>query len=573
MLDETTRIEPTADDVVLDVRPLIEAGEEPFATIMETVTTLDGRSLLLIAPFEPTPLEGVLSSRGFAYVAQQIGEAEWRVRFTPGPDDVTPGTTPEPARQEPTTPNPPVAEPNPPVSPATIPRRTTTGASPAAAAMPVDPTQNVPPAWLPLGLLAAAGIGLMGFGIALFAVASRATVAPRHHDVVATVHLGVLAFLSTAVIGALHQFGPVVGARPLRSVRVGVVSGLAFVIGAWAIPIGFASGTLPIVQAGGVLATVAILAVAWNVSRALAAPDRGAPIVGLRLAVLFLVATAVFGVTYAFDLRSGWFVLLPRRVLAHAHLGLLGWLGLAYIAVAEKLWPMFLLAHRPSTRAGDLAVWFTGAGAPLLVMGLLWPSEPLGAAGAAIVLVGVGSHLASLASVIRHRRRKLELLHGFVLGSAACLVVAIVLAVALGLASMDVGQRSRLVTAEVLALMLWLALAVIGHAHKIVPFIAWNRLRTRGIMTGPDGRPLLFGHLVNDHLARATLVFAAAGAVLGLIGALSLTPSLLRAAAIALVLTAVLAMANLVSGPLLLIRRHAVSTGTESEGVSHAVAR
>ncbi|MEI2700350.1 MAG: hypothetical protein V9E94_19215, partial [Microthrixaceae bacterium] len=62
------------------------------------------------------------------------------------------------------------------------------------------------------------------------------------------------------------------------------------------------------------------------------------------MAVIYLVATAAFGVTYAFDRSNFWFELLSHRVLAHAHLGLIGWLGLAYVSVAEKLWPMFLLA-------------------------------------------------------------------------------------------------------------------------------------------------------------------------------------------------------------------------------------
>ena len=81
----------------------------------------------------------------------------------------------------------------------------------------------------------------------------------------------------------------------------------------------------------------------------------GVPLVGLRLSVSYLVVTVGFGVTYAFDRTEGWFGLLPHRVLSHAHLGLLGWLGLTYVSVAERLWPMFLLAHRPSQRSGAVS--------------------------------------------------------------------------------------------------------------------------------------------------------------------------------------------------------------------------
>ncbi|MBK7321571.1 MAG: hypothetical protein IPI82_03690 [Candidatus Microthrix sp.] len=58
-------------------------------------------------------------------------------------------------------------------------------------------------------------------------------------------------------------------------------------------------------------------------------------------------------------------------------------------------------------------------------------------------------HLASLASVIAHRRRSLELLHGFVLASAAFLVIAIMTGIVAGLAPIDTELRTRLVVTEV----------------------------------------------------------------------------------------------------------------------------
>lgn len=592
--DHDEQVVRGTDAVLLDVRPIIERGEEPFGTIMQTVASLDGRSLLLVAPFEPTPLQGVLSAQGFSYRSERVSETEWRVRFDPGED---PGTAPPGA---PTSAERASAErasadgalvdraPTGDASPYTITRRmptgtAPTGSSPAATGTgtrppttgptsmtAMNPTMNVPPAWLPLGFMAAAGIGLVGFGSAAVLVAPTVVVNPQDDHVIAATHLGVLAFLSTAVLGALHQFGPVVGGRPLRSVPLGALTAALFVPGAWLIPIGFATGHLGIVQAGGVLATVAVCIAAWNLSRPLGATGKGAPIVGLRMAVAYLVGTAAFGIVYAFNKGAFWFDPgVAHRVLAHAHLGLLGWLGLAYVAVAEKLWPMFLLAHRRHVRDGERAVWLVGSGAPVLTVGLLWPSRVLAVAGAAIVAAGLVSHLMSLASVIRHRRRGLELLHGFVLGSAAFLVVAMVLATVAGLAPMSVATRSRLAAAEVLSLVLWLALAVIGHAHKIVPFISWNRLRDRGITTGRDGRPLLFAHLVNRPTASITLGLALLGASAGVLGLVSSTVPLVRIAGVALALSGLTAVLNLVSGPLLMIRWHERQVApTAVEGVA-----
>jgi hypothetical protein len=219
----------------------------------------------------------------------------------------------------------------------------------------------VPPPSVPLGFLAAGGVGLWAFGLAVWLAADRVVTSPTHPGVVSAVHVGMLAFLTTAVLGAVHQFTPVVARRPLRSVSAARLTLVGIVATAWLLPSGFAHGPESLVAAGGVVGAATVALAGWNLSRPLGARGGGVPLAGLRLSVGFLVATVAFGVVYAFDRQTGWFALLPHRVLAHAHLGLLGWLGLTYVSVAEKLWPMFLLAHRPRARAG---AWRSGSSPP-----------------------------------------------------------------------------------------------------------------------------------------------------------------------------------------------------------------
>ena len=49
---------------------------------------------------------------------------------------------------------------------------------------------GVPPASVPLGFLAAGGVGLWAFGLAVWFAADRVVEAPTHPGVVSTVHLG-----------------------------------------------------------------------------------------------------------------------------------------------------------------------------------------------------------------------------------------------------------------------------------------------------------------------------------------------------------------------------------------------
>jgi uncharacterized protein (DUF2249 family) len=68
--------------VRLDVREDIRLGREPFARIMQTVAQLrKGEALLLLAPFEPAPLYGVLGQRGFSHQAKPIETGGWEVLF------------------------------------------------------------------------------------------------------------------------------------------------------------------------------------------------------------------------------------------------------------------------------------------------------------------------------------------------------------------------------------------------------------------------------------------------------------------------------------------------------------
>lgn len=65
-----------------DARPVIAAGDEPFDQIMAAVASLDeGQDLVVYAPFEPVPLEGVLGSQGFVYEAEPVGAGDWKVTF------------------------------------------------------------------------------------------------------------------------------------------------------------------------------------------------------------------------------------------------------------------------------------------------------------------------------------------------------------------------------------------------------------------------------------------------------------------------------------------------------------
>lgn len=68
---------------ILDVRPDLQAGNDPFQKIMAAVDGLgNGQDLVILVGFEPAPLYSVLGKRGFTHRSERIEGGDWRVTFT-----------------------------------------------------------------------------------------------------------------------------------------------------------------------------------------------------------------------------------------------------------------------------------------------------------------------------------------------------------------------------------------------------------------------------------------------------------------------------------------------------------
>lgn len=405
-----------------------------------------------------------------------------------------------------------------------------------------------PPASVPLSFLAAASAGLAGCGTTLAWASGPGVADPTADPVVAAVHLGVLAALSMGVLGALHQFVPVVTHRPLRSVGLARATFLAWLAASWLLPLGVAARQEEVVEVGGGLAAIAVGLLVMNLWAPLSARGKGVVVAGLRLAVAGLVVTACYGVVYVADRHGDWFTLSGHVVLAHAVVGLFGWLGLAYVSLAGTLWPMFFLANVPSrNRLGKLAVTGVVAGVVLLSPGLLSGIPWLSWAGAAALGGGLAAHLAMLAAHLRRRRRRADLFLAFVVTSAGLLVAGAGLALAAGL---DGSRRPALTAAAVTALAGWLLEALAGHALKVVPLIAWPALSDHsgraGLAAWRPGSPGL--HLRS--LAATAYGLLTVGIVAAIAGFAAAQPALLETGGWLLAGAGIVAAASLSARPL-----------------------
>jgi uncharacterized protein (DUF2249 family) len=72
----------TKKSVTLDVREDIRNGRSPLGSILDAANNLDPEEeLIVIAPFEPVPLFGVLARMGFGHHSKPLSEGAYEVRF------------------------------------------------------------------------------------------------------------------------------------------------------------------------------------------------------------------------------------------------------------------------------------------------------------------------------------------------------------------------------------------------------------------------------------------------------------------------------------------------------------
>ena len=70
-------------DIVVDVRPVLASGGEPLGEILAAAEGVpEGGRLVVIAPFEPMPLYGVMRQMGFSHASGPDAGGAVRVVFT-----------------------------------------------------------------------------------------------------------------------------------------------------------------------------------------------------------------------------------------------------------------------------------------------------------------------------------------------------------------------------------------------------------------------------------------------------------------------------------------------------------
>ncbi len=304
----------------------------------------------------------------------------------------------------------------------------------------------------------AAGLGFLGLALGLLIAGfGPPQAAWEAGESRAILHLFVLGWIGSLMIGASLQFVPVLAAAPLAfewlsPVALGLWAGGTMALGlgfwlAWPAALRAAAAGLSLSAGGGL---------AMLVPPVIAAIRRERLVWPLAIGLAAMAATVVMGAGFALSLAGGGGLMpLPGARSAHAILGLGLWFGLSAMAVSLKFLSMFGLAPAAPPRA--LAALSAGGAAMLVAVAL--PDIALG--------IGAGVTAIYLFTGIRMlRARRLHRLDPALAGAGIA-----VLALAPGLALLFVPGGA--LPGGLLLGMGWLSGLTLAFMPKITAFLTW----------------------------------------------------------------------------------------------------
>lgn len=305
----------------------------------------------------------------------------------------------------------------------------------------------------------------------------------------ATVHLVTIGWLTILMLGALHQFVPVIAAQGRVAGTSALASLVTTLVGLGGMEAGFLAldgdlpplvlGALPLggglVLGGAAIAAASLSGTLWR--------TRPLPFAARFVAagLVFLFAALGMGIVLGCAFWSpgliSWSGAFTDGFRLHLLAGLIGWFALTAMGVSYRLLSMFTLAPEERGRIGT-AVFVLSAGG----LASFWLLDLAGALGAPIsdevlaatggaAAIGMALYVYDIAKLYRERRRRqLELNTLMAVPALAALAFSIPFAVWLcitGITETSIGALGYLF------LFGWLSGLGLSQLYKIVPFITW----------------------------------------------------------------------------------------------------
>jgi hypothetical protein len=321
-------------------------------------------------------------------------------------------------------------------------------------------------------------------------------------------HILTLGVLASTAMGAAFQLLQVATRQPLVALWPARAAFWLFAPGVLLLVHGMGEGSLIALDVGGGSVAAGLVMYGWLVADNLRrSPEFGN--VGLHawVSMAALLLLIVAGLVLVLDFSTGVVRDRGALALAHAILGLYGFMGTLALGFSYVLVPMFALASAVPMRLGMVSLGLWAFALVMGVAGALLSEVHVIAAAATIACAAGLIHIGGISRVLAKRMRKhLGLSFTLIRAAWGLLVVSLVLGACAALGWL--GARGPALFGFVAAFG-WLLTFHIGILQRILPFLA-------AMHSAKGSRPPLVSQLVS---ARALAIhavchFVALGAVI-----------------------------------------------------------
>jgi hypothetical protein len=344
-----------------------------------------------------------------------------------------------------------------------------------------EPPTGAPP-WVPLGWFGSALAWLILAALGLYRIAPDLVAGNLYSPrVFAVTHALTLGVLTSAVLGALHQFIPVVMGVPIRHPRVAIAGFWLSQTGTSLLVYALWHWNLKLQLVAWIIFFAAVGAGSWSVL-----PARRRATQNRYVGVFVSVGHSALGLAMFLALaRIGhglgwWEVSRDGLLVAHLHLGLVGFGTLTAVGFGSKMIPAFLRSSAaPEPARFNRIAGLAAVGLIVFSAGAIWNGSWLVWIGGFLLLLSVVQHLAVIVGYWKSQTvPRLDPALGFIGAAVLWYAVAAGLGVWLLVTRPPGGP---IWAAYVLAFLLgWLIHLILGVLHRIGPRLTANLLALRG---------------------------------------------------------------------------------------------
>ena len=300
------------------------------------------------------------------------------------------------------------------------------------------------------------------------------------------VHLTTIGFLTVVLMGALHQFVPVLTGTELASQGWSGVSFFSITVGLMGMILGFLAlpgGVLPdyawLLPAGGTLVVAGVIVAVINLGVTLKrAWPWQLPAWLVATGLFYLVVTVLAGLLLALSLTAPQLftpsqldAMGTRGLASHVAGGVVGWLTLTAMGVSYKLLAMFTLSDEHRGNLGWIAYIATATGITETWICRWEGFNILADVGWVVILIGLSLYLLDMKKLYAQRKRRhLELNARY--GVVPLMILGLLIIGALVTLADSFGRRVD-VAMVFLGLYGWLGGLALTQLYKIIPFLVW----------------------------------------------------------------------------------------------------